>query len=152
MFIDFIPDEIFLKIRKELQKNERTIDLIYGETRNKPVSISDIINIHQGNNETTDHSNIVDRIRSLMDLNRYKSTWISEPYMAPVGPNDDLPTEEQTEQIVNGETVVRRRITDYPRNMTMDINDYYFNHTTPSLVSEHDVRPITSFTGGTINY
>jgi hypothetical protein len=27
MFIDWIPDEIFLKIRKELQKNERTIDL-----------------------------------------------------------------------------------------------------------------------------
>ena len=154
MFIDFIPDELFLKIRKELQKNERTIDLIYGKKRNKPVSVSDIINTYQGNNETTDHSNIVDRIRSLMDLNRYKSTWISEPYMAPVGPNDDLPTEEQTEQIVNGETVIRRRITDYPRNMTMDINDYltYFNHTTPSLVSEHDVRPITSFTGGTINY
>lgn len=154
MFVNFIPDEIFLKIRKELQKNERTIDLIYGKKRNKPVSVSDIINTYQGNNETTDHSNIVDRIRSLMDLNRYKSTWISEPYMAPVGPNDDLPTEEQTEQIVNGETVVRRRITDYPRNMTMDINDYltYFNHTTPSLVSEHDVRPITSFTGGTINY
>lgn len=27
MFIDFIPDELFLKIRKELQKDERTIDL-----------------------------------------------------------------------------------------------------------------------------
>jgi hypothetical protein len=87
-----------------------------------------------------------------MDLNRYNSNWIFEQYKIPVGPNDDLPTEEQTEQIVNGETVVRRRITDYPRNMTMDINDYYFNHTTPSLVSEHDVRPITSFTGGTVNY
>jgi len=84
-----------------------------------------------------------------MDLNRYNSNWTSEQYMKPVGPIDDLPTEEPSE-----ETVVRRRITDYPRNMTMDINDYltYFNHTTPSLVSEHDVRPITSFTGGTINY
>jgi hypothetical protein len=27
MFIDFIPDELFLKIRNELQKDERTIDL-----------------------------------------------------------------------------------------------------------------------------
>lgn len=27
MFINFIPDELFLKIRKELQKDERTIDL-----------------------------------------------------------------------------------------------------------------------------
>lgn len=27
MFIDFIPDELFLKIKKELQKDERTIDL-----------------------------------------------------------------------------------------------------------------------------
>jgi hypothetical protein len=33
----------------------------------------------------------------------------------------------------------------------MDINDYltYFNHTTPSLVSEDGM---TYFTGGTINY
>jgi hypothetical protein len=27
MFIDWIPDELFLKIRNELQKDERTIDL-----------------------------------------------------------------------------------------------------------------------------
>jgi hypothetical protein len=105
MFIDWIPDEIFLKIRKELQKNERTIDLIYGETRNKPVSISDIINIHQGNSGTTDYSNVVDRIRSLMDNNRYNSTWTSEPYGLPLEPSNE---------IVIDTNVPLRRISDYP--------------------------------------
>jgi hypothetical protein len=28
----------------------------------------------------------------------------------------------------------------------------YWDHPTPNLATEHDVRPITSFTGGTINY
>jgi hypothetical protein len=127
MFIGWIPDEIFLKIRKELQKNERTIDLIYGETRNKPVSISDIINIHQGNSETTDHSNILDRIRSLMDLNRYNSTWTSEPYELPLVPRNDLTSQ--------GEYEVTRRINDYPINIDVNINDY-----------------LTYFTGSTRNY
>jgi hypothetical protein len=104
MFIDFIPDEIFLKIRKELQKNERTIDLIYGETRNKPVSISDIINIHQGNNETINSSNLVERIRNLMDVNRYKSTWTSEPYGIPVEPSNEITINPTTSP---------RRISDY---------------------------------------
>jgi len=116
MFVDFIPDEIFLKIRKELQKNERTIDLIYGEKRNKPVSISDIINIHQGNIGAEDGPTILDRIRSLMDLNRYNSNWTSEQYMKPVGPIDDLPNQ--------GEYEVTRRISDYPRisvNYTGDV-------------------------------
>ena len=131
MFIDWIPDEIFLKIRKELQKNERTIDLIYGETRNKPVSISDIINIHQGNIGAEDGPTILDRIRSLMNTNRYNSNWTSEPYMAPVGPIDDLPNQgeyEVTRRISDypnqGEYEVTRRISDYPRisvNYTGDV-------------------------------
>ena len=104
MFIDFIPDEIFLKIRKELQKNERTIDLIYGETRNKPVSISDIIDIHQGNIGLEDGPTIIDRIRSLMDVNRYKSTWTSEPYGIPVEPSNE---------ITINPTTSTRRISDY---------------------------------------
>ncbi len=104
MFIDFIPDEIFLKIRKELQKNERTIDLIYGITINKPVSISDIINIHQGNNETINSSNLVERIRNLMDVNRYKSTWTSEPYGIPVEPSNEITINPTTSP---------RRISDY---------------------------------------
>jgi hypothetical protein len=117
MFIDFIPDEIFLKIRKELQKNERTIDLIYGETRNKPVSISDIINIHQGNIGADDNPTILDRIRSLMDNNRYNSTWTS------IGDTIVEPSNE----IAIDLNVSPIRITDNPRNI--NVGDYmtYFN-------------------------
>jgi len=123
MFIDWIPDEIFLKIRKELQKNERTIDLIYGETRNKPVSISDIINIHQGNSETTNYSSILDRIRSLMGDNPYNSTWTSINDSV-VDPSNEITIDVNTSS---------RRITDYPKKLGIDYSDYYF-------------------TGGTINY
>jgi hypothetical protein len=117
MFIDWIPDEIFLKIRKELQKNERTIDLIYGETRNKPVSISDIINIHQGNIGADDNPTILDRIRSLMDNNRYNSTWTS------IGDTIVEPSNE----IAIDLNVSPIRITDNPRNI--NVGDYmtYFN-------------------------
>ena len=125
MFIDFIPDEIFLKIRKELQKNERTIDLIYGETRNKPVSISDIINIHQGNSETTNYSSILDRIRSLMGDNPYNSTWTSI--------NDSV-VDPSIEITINS-TDSPRRISDYPKKVGIDYSDY-----------------MTYFTDGTINY
>ena len=125
MFIDWIPDEIFLKIRKELQKNERTIDLIYGETRNKPVSISDIINIHQGNSETPNYSSILDRIRSLMGDNPYNSTWTSI--------NDSV-VDPSIEITINS-TDSPRRISDYPKKVGIDYSDY-----------------MTYFTGSTINY
>jgi hypothetical protein len=114
MFIDFIPDEIFLKIRKELQKNERTIDLIYGETRNKPVSISDIINIHQGNSETTNYSSVLDRIRSLMGDNPYNSTWTSI--------NDSVA--DSSNEITINSTDSPRRISDYPKRLGVDYSDY----------------------------
>ena len=112
MFIDFIPDDIFLKIRKELQKNERTIDLIYGETRNKPVSISDIINIHQGNIGAEDGPTILDRIRSLMNTNRYNSTWTS------IGDTVVEPSNEIAIDI----KASPRRITDYP-NVRVNYGD-----------------------------
>lgn len=42
MFIDWIPDELFLKIRKELQKDERTGDLIgLGDTVKNIIKLSD---------------------------------------------------------------------------------------------------------------
>lgn len=42
MFIDWIPDELFLKIRKELQKDERTGDLIgLGDTVKDIIKLSD---------------------------------------------------------------------------------------------------------------
>jgi len=146
MFIDWIPDEIFLKIRKELQKNESTLDLIYGTTRNEPVSISDIINIHQSNNETTNHPSIIDRIRSLVGDNRYNSTWTSEPYELPLVPSNeiaidvnvsprrisDYPRNDLTSQ---GEYEVTRRISDYPKKVGIDYSDY-----------------IPFFTGSTRNY
>ena len=215
MFINFIPDDIFLMIRNELQKELRTINLIRGEEPSKRIfKISDFTG---DTVDTTDMEGVVDRLRRLMGIvsdnnNRNITTLpdavpsiteiavnrgninsfdpfgtIDERPISPTNPNNDypfhprrvtvpnvggitsesavsnlrnymnnvpasipdLPTEEPSE-----ETVVRRRITDYPRNMTMDINDYltYFDHPTPSLVTEHDVRPITSFTGGTINY
>jgi hypothetical protein len=65
----------------------------------------DIINIHQGNSGTTDYSNVVDRIRSLMDNNRYNSTWTSEPYGLPLEPSNE---------IVIDTNVPLRRISDYP--------------------------------------
>jgi hypothetical protein len=195
MFINFIPDDIFLMIRNELQKELRTINLIRGEEPSKRIfKISDFAG---DTVDTTDMEGVVDRLRRLMGIvsdnnNRNIITLpdsvpsITE-LTSPINHNDDynfrprrvtvpndwritsesavsnlrnymnnvpasipdLPTEEPSE-----ETVVRRRITDYPRNMTMNVDDYltYFDHPTPSLVTEHDVRPITSFTGGTINY
>jgi hypothetical protein len=195
MFINFIPDDIFLMIINELQKELRTINLIRGEEPSKRIfKISDFAG---DTVDTTDMEGVVDRLRRLMGIvsdnnNRNIITLpdsvpsITE-LTSPINHNDDynfrprrvtvpndwritsesavsnlrnymnnvpasipdLPTEEPSE-----ETVVRRRITDYPRNMTMNVDDYltYFDHPTPSLVTEHNVRPITSFTGGTINY
>jgi hypothetical protein len=62
MYVDFIPDDIFLKIRKELQKEQRTIDLIEGYEPKDNLSISNLMNINSG----VDQSNILDRIRRLM--------------------------------------------------------------------------------------
>lgn len=62
MYVDFIPDDIFLKIRKELQKEQRTIDLIEGTEPKENLRISDLMDINSG----VDQSNILDRIRRLM--------------------------------------------------------------------------------------
>lgn len=187
MFINFIPDDIFLMIRNELQKELRTINLIRGEEPSKrSFKISDFAG---DTVDTTDMSNIIDRLRRLMGVgvDRNLTTLPNEvpsitELTSPINHNDDY----------NFNPVVRRRISQYPQVNIPNLGDYlsdsdvlglnneptlsrnigiitgspgnidhadslsnhltYWDHPTPSLVTEHDVRPITSFTGGTINY
>lgn len=59
MSINFIPDELFLLIRNELQRNSTTGNLIMGGKQSKNVTISDITIMADG-------GTVVDRIRRLM--------------------------------------------------------------------------------------
>lgn len=138
MFIDFIPDDVFLKIRKELQRNFTTGDLIKVGKVSKNVTISDITRIADGETVNVNTSNLVDRLRRLMGIDSETT----------VGVRRD------NEFDLGGSPVVRRRISDYPQINQPDLSNYltYFNDPLPSLVTEDDVRPIKSFTGGTINY
>jgi hypothetical protein len=87
MFIDIIPDEVFLKIRRELQRNLTTGKLIKGEEPNKQSNIIELINTYPTDGNSPD---ILSKIRSLMG--------VDNPY----------------HQELEGEYEVRRRITDYP--------------------------------------
>ena len=189
MFINFIPDDIFLLIRNELQKDLRTISLIRGEEPSRSFNISDFAG---GTVDTTNMEGVVDRLRRLMgiisDNNNRNITTLPDAtpsiteLTSPINHNDDY----------NFNPVVRRRISQYPQVNIPNLGDYlsdsdvlglnneptlsrnigiitgspgnidhadslsnhltYWDHPTPNLATEHDVRPITSFTGGTINY
>jgi hypothetical protein len=154
MFID-IPDEIFLLIRKELQKNLSTIDLILGKESLKSFRISDFVG---DTVDTTNMEGVVDRLRRLMGIVEANNTTVGMrpadtlddnfnpivrrritqfpqvnipglgDYLAYTDPYQDQQTEQQSEEIN-----VRRRITDNPRNI--DVSDY-----------------MTYFSGSSINY
>jgi hypothetical protein len=173
MFINFIPDDIFLLIRNELQKELRTISLIRGDEPKRSFRISDLTG-EMG--DTIDSRNVIDRLRRLMGINSDTNVGIR--------PADTVDN--------NINPVVRRRITQFPQVNIPNLGDYlsdsdvlelnneprlstnigiitgspgnidhadslsnhltYWDHPAPRLVTEDDVRPITSFTGGTINY
>jgi hypothetical protein len=79
MFIDFIPDELFLKIRKELQKDERTIDLTgikISEIPNDIVSRRDMALRMWGNHNYFGGSGLIggDYVASQGDIGVYNPT------------------------------------------------------------------------------
>ena len=66
MFIDFIPDELFLKIRKELQKDERTIDLTgLGDTVKDIIKLSDYPELRTPNDIPEESLRIRGRTREI---------------------------------------------------------------------------------------
>ena len=66
MFIDWIPDELFLKIRNELQKDERTIDLTgLGDTVKDIIKLSDYPELRTPNDIPEESLRIRGRTREI---------------------------------------------------------------------------------------
>ena len=66
MFINFIPDELFLKIRNELQKDERTIDLTgLGDTVKDIIKLSDYPELRTPNDIPEESLRIRGRTREI---------------------------------------------------------------------------------------
>jgi hypothetical protein len=169
MFINFIPDDIFLMIRNELQKELRTISLIRGDEPKRSFRISDLTGEMGG---TIDSRNVIDRLRRLMGIVENN--------------NIDLRPADTVDNNIN--PVVRRRITQFPQVNIPNLGDYlsdsdillsnpslnnyigsvdpYQDQQTEQQSEEIDVRRritdnprninvgdyMTYFTGGTINY
>ena len=103
MFIDWIPDELFLKIRKELQKDERTGDLIgLGDTVKNIIKLSDYPELRTASRDVIEtisndsrqdmfSDEIVTRMRTLM-RNQQNQTISSRPDVNyNIDYSDDLP-------------------------------------------------------------
>jgi hypothetical protein len=124
MFID-IPDEIFLLIRKELQKNLRTIDLIRGKEPLKSFRISDFVG---DTVDTTNMEGVVDRLRRLMGISGTDNSDNPIIGIRPADTPDD-----------NFNPVVRRRITQFPQVNIPGLGDYLSNSDVLGLNLEPEV-------------
>ena len=113
MFINFIPDELFLKIRKELQKDERTIDLTgikISETPNDIVSRRDEA-LRMWGNRFSDNTLVADSNGMGITINRDSRS---------VNFSDDMVE------------TIRRLIRNQPRQQLQPIRDEESNNQTIS--------------------